>query len=47
MCRRDMRQRLIGTGLFTLSSSSRTSNIKVAEEPDYWKPGRPYLDGID
>ena len=30
-----------------LSSSSRTSTIKVARNPDYWKPGRPYLDGIE
>ena len=29
------------------SSSSRTSTIKVARNPDYWKPGRPYLDGIE
>ena len=29
------------------SSSSRTSHIKVARNPDYWKPGRPYLDGIE
>jgi len=22
-------------------------SIKVARNPDYWKPGRPYLDGIE
>jgi hypothetical protein len=21
--------------------------IKVARNPDYWKPGRPYLDGVE
>ena len=29
------------------SSSSRTNTIKVTRNPDYWKPDRPYLDGIE
>ena len=29
------------------SSSSRTRSIKLARNPDYWKKGRPYLDGIE
>ena len=29
------------------SSSSRTNTSRFAKNPDYWKPGRPYLDGIE
>jgi peptide/nickel transport system substrate-binding protein len=34
-------------GLSNSPNSSRTSYIKVARNPDYWKPGLPYLDGIE
>ena len=29
------------------SSSSTNESIKLARNPDYWKKGRPYLDGIE
>ena len=29
------------------SSSSRTNTSRSTRNPDYWKPGRPYLDGIE
>src|SRR5881392_4344481 len=42
-----MRQRPIGTGPFKFVEFKPNEYIKVAKNPDYWKPGRPYLDGID
>ena len=42
-----MRQRPIGTGPFKFVEFKPNESIKVAKNPDYWKPGRPYLDGID
>src|SRR5438046_297671 len=42
-----MRQRPIGTGPFKFVEFKPNEHIKVVRNPDYWKPGRPYLDGID
>src|SRR5207249_5090945 len=42
-----MRQHPIGTGPFKFVEYKPAEHIKVAKNPDYWKPGRPYLDGID
>jgi len=42
-----MRQRPIGTGPFKFVEFKSNEYIKVARNPDYWKPGLPYLDGID
>src|ERR1700704_6713830 len=44
---RDMRQRPVGTGPFKFVEFKPNEHIKVVRNPDYWKPGRPYLDGID
>jgi peptide/nickel transport system substrate-binding protein len=44
---RDMRQHPIGTGPFKFVGFKPNEYIKVAKNPDYWKPGRPYLDGIE
>jgi len=44
---RDMRSRPIGTGPFKFVEFKPNEIIRVAKNPDYWKPGRPYLDGID
>ena len=44
---RDMRQHPIGTGPFKLIDFKPKEYVKVARNPDYWKPGRPYLDGIE
>src|SRR6266404_7228923 len=42
---RDMRQRPIGTGPFKFVEFKPNERITVTKNPDYWKPGRPYLDG--
>jgi peptide/nickel transport system substrate-binding protein len=44
---RDMRTRPIGTGPFKLVEFKPNDYIRFAKNPDYWKPGRPYLDGIE
>jgi len=44
---RDMRQHPIGTGPFKFVDYKPNQYIKVTRNPDYWKPGRPYLDGIE
>ncbi len=44
---RDMRTHPIGTGPFKFVEYKPNQDIKVARNPDYWKPGRPYLDGIE
>jgi peptide/nickel transport system substrate-binding protein len=42
-----MRQHPIGTGPFKFVEFKPNESIRVTRNPDYWKPGRPYLDGID
>ena len=37
----------IGTGPFKFVEFKPNEVIKTARNPDYWKPGRPYLDGIE
>jgi len=44
---RDMRTHPIGTGPFKFVEFKPNEIIKVVRNPDYWKPGRPYLDGIE
>ena len=44
---RKMRQAPIGTGPFKFVEYKSNQGIKVARNPNYWKPGRPYLDGIE
>src|SRR5712671_5793805 len=44
---RDMRQHPIGTGPFKFVEFKPNEHIKVTRNPDYWKPGRPFLDGIE
>src|SRR6185437_9832554 len=44
---REMRQHPIGTGPFKFVEFKPNEHIKLARNPDYWKPGRPYLDGIE
>jgi len=43
---RDMRQHPVGTGPFKFVEFKPNEVIRVTRNPDYWKPGRPYLDGI-
>jgi len=42
-----MRQHPVGTGPFKFVEFRPNEYIKVARNPDYWKPDRPYLDGIE
>ncbi len=42
-----MRQHPIGTGPFKFVEFKPNQGIKITRNPDYWKPGRPYLDGIE
>ena len=43
----DMRRRPIGTGPFKFVEFKPNETIKVVRNPDYWKRGMPYLDGIE
>jgi peptide/nickel transport system substrate-binding protein len=42
-----MRTHPIGTGPFKFVEFKPNEYIKFAKNPDYWKPGRPYLDGVE
>jgi peptide/nickel transport system substrate-binding protein len=42
-----MRTKPIGTGPFKFAELNRNVSIKLVRNPDYWKPGRPYLDAIE
>jgi peptide/nickel transport system substrate-binding protein len=42
-----MRLHPIGTGPFKFVEFRPNESIKIARNPDYWKPGRPYLDAIE
>jgi peptide/nickel transport system substrate-binding protein len=44
---RDMRSRPIGTGPFKFIEFKPNEIIRVTKNRDYWKEGRPYLDGIE
>jgi peptide/nickel transport system substrate-binding protein len=44
---REQRQHPIGTGPFKFVEFKPNEYIKLVRNPDYWKPGRPYLDGIE
>ena len=42
-----MRTAPIGTGPFRFVEFKQNESIKLVRNPDYWKPGKPYLDGIE
>lgn len=42
-----MRSNPIGTGPFRFVEFRRGETIRLERNPDYWKPERPYLDGIE
>jgi peptide/nickel transport system substrate-binding protein len=44
---REMRQHPIGTGPFKFVEFKPNQSITVTRNPDYWKKGLPYLDGIE
>src|SRR5437762_5952464 len=43
----EMRQHPIGTGPFKFTEFKPNQSIKLVRNPDYWKPGKPYLDAIE
>jgi peptide/nickel transport system substrate-binding protein len=43
----EMRRNPIGTGPFKFVEFKVNESIRLTRNPDYWKPGRPYLDGIE
>jgi len=43
----EMRQHPIGTGPFKFSDFKPNERITLTRNRDYWKRGRPYLDGIE
>jgi peptide/nickel transport system substrate-binding protein len=44
---REMRSHPIGTGPFRFVEFKPNERIVVSRNTEYWKPGRPYLDGIE
>ena len=44
---KDMRTNPIGTGPFKLVEFKSNETVVMARNPEYWKPGRPYLDRIE
>ena len=42
-----MRTHPVGTGPFKFAEFKAKESIKLTKNTDYWKKGRPYLDGID
>jgi len=42
-----MRTHPIGTGPFKFVEEKQNESIKFVKNPDYWKKGLPYLDGIE
>ena len=43
----EMRTHPIGTGPFKFAEFKQNELIRLVRNPDYWKPGRPYLDAIE
>ncbi len=43
----EMRRHPIGTGPFKFVEFKPNEVVRTARNADYWKPGRPYLDGIE
>ena len=41
-----MRSKPIGTGPFKVADYRPNESIRLVRNPDYWRQGRPYLDGI-
>jgi peptide/nickel transport system substrate-binding protein len=43
----DMRTKPIGTGPFKFVEFKSNESVKLVRNPDYWRKGHPYVDGID
>jgi len=44
---RDMRQKPVGTGPFRFVEFKANEHIRLEKNPEYWKKGKPHLDGIE
>ncbi|MFM9941969.1 MAG: ABC transporter substrate-binding protein [Hyphomicrobiaceae bacterium] len=44
---KDMRTNPIGTGPFKFVEFKSNELVRLVRNPDYWKPGRPYLDAVE
>ncbi|MEX0827694.1 MAG: ABC transporter substrate-binding protein, partial [Haliea sp.] len=44
---RTMRTAPIGTGPFKFVELKQNESVKFEKNEDYWKPGKPHLDGVD
>src|SRR5262249_29738511 len=44
---KEMRQKPIGTGPFKFVDFQPNKHIRLTRNPNYWKPDRPRLDGIE
>jgi peptide/nickel transport system substrate-binding protein len=42
-----MRRKPVGTGPFKFVELKMNEGVKLTKNTEYWKPGRPYLDGIE
>ena len=42
-----MRTQPLGTGPYKFVEAKSNEYVKLARNPDYWKPGKPYMDGIE
>jgi peptide/nickel transport system substrate-binding protein len=42
-----MRIKPVGTGPFKLESFKQFDSVRLVRNPDYFKPGKPHLDGIE
>jgi len=42
-----MRTKPIGTGPFRFGELKQNEAMRIVRNPDYWKPGRPYLDAVE
>lgn len=43
----DLMQTMVGTGPFKFVEYIPNTSVKLEKNPDYWEPGKPYLDGIE
>jgi peptide/nickel transport system substrate-binding protein len=44
---REMRTKPVGTGPFKFVEFKRNESVLLAKNPDYWRKGKPHLDGIE
>lgn len=44
---RTMRTKPIGTGPFRVVAFEANKFVRLERNPNYWRPGRPYLDGLE